>query len=70
MKTLLLALTFMLSITLSHADEGDKKRKHSNVPKGKITYSEHKSKRTVSKKRIPKKSMFAGEGMHKSKRLR
>ena len=66
MKTILLALALMLSVTLSHADEGDKKRKHSNVPKGKITYSELKGKKTFAKKRVPKKSMFAGEDIRKS----
>lgn len=65
MKTILLAFAFMLSITLSHADEGDKKRKHNNVPKGKITYNELKPRKTFSKKRVPKKSMFAGENIRK-----
>ena len=68
MKTILLALALMLSVTLSPADEGDKKRKHSNVPKTKITYSEHKAKKTFAKKRVPKKSMFAGEDVRKSVR--
>jgi len=65
MKTLLLALAFMFSISLSHADEGDNKRKrHNNVPKGKITYSEHKKKKSFAKKKkMPKKFMFAGEGI-------
>ena len=62
MKTLLLGMAFMFSITLAEADEGSKPRKHKNQPKAKITYSEHKYKKTFAKKRVPKKHMFAGEG--------
>ena len=63
MKSLLLAIAFMLSISFAQADEGGKARKHSNVPKGKITYSgEKKYKKTFAKRKVPTKQMFAGEG--------
>ena len=64
MKSLLLAIMFTLSLTFANADEGGKKRKHSNVPKGKSSYSgEKKYKKTFGKKRVPTKKMFAGEGI-------
>jgi len=64
MKTLLLAMAFMFSISLSEAGESLKKSKaHNNVPKGKITYSEKKYKKTTAKKKDKRtKNMFAGEG--------
>ena len=64
MKTLLLAIAFMFSITMANADEGDRKNKRTNVPKGKISYSgEKKYKKTIGKKKVPTKHMFAGEGI-------
>ena len=70
MKSIFLALAFMLSITFANADEGGKTRKHSSVPKGKISYSgEKKYKKTYGKRRVPTKQMFAGEGVRpKAKR--
>lgn len=70
MKSLLLGIAFMFSITLAHADEGSKPRKHTSVPKGKISYSgEKKYKKTFGKHKPATKQMFAGEGVRgKSKR--
>ncbi len=70
MKTLLLAIAFMFSISFANADEGGKARKHKNVPKGKISYNgEGKYKKTFGKKKVPTKHMFAGEGVRpKAKR--
>lgn len=64
MKSLLLALAFMFSISFANADEGGKTRKHSSVPKGKISYSgERKYKKTFGKRKPATKQMFAGEGV-------
>ena len=70
MKSLLLAIAFMFSISLAQADEGTgKNRKHTNVPKGKITYSgEKKYKKTFGRKKPPTKQMFAGEGNRPKRR--
>ena len=69
MKSLLLAIAFMFSISLAQADEGGKARKHSSVPKGKITYSgEKKYKKTFGKKKPATKQMFAGEGVRPKRR--
>ena len=64
MKSLFLAIAFVFSISFANADEGGKNKKHSSVPKGKISYSgEKKYKKTFAKKRVPTKQMFAGEGI-------
>lgn len=70
MKSIFLALAFVFSISFANADEGGKSKKHTSVPKGKISYSgEKKYKKTFAKKRVPTKQMFAGEGVRpKSKR--
>ena len=63
MKSLFLALAFMFSISFANADEGGKARKHTSVPKGKITYNgENKYKKTFGKKKPNTKHMFDGEG--------
>jgi len=69
MKSLFLALAFVFSISFANADEGGKARKHSSVPKGKISYSgERKYKKTFAKKKVPTKQMFAGENGRSKKR--
>jgi hypothetical protein len=42
-------------------------KKRSNVSKNKIVYSEKKYKPTFTKKKPPKKYMFAGENMHRDR---
>ena len=63
-------LAFVCSISLAEAQEGGKSKKHSNLPKSKITYSEHKPKKSYAKgrKQAPKKYMFAGEGVRRGGR--
>ena len=69
MKSIFLALAFMFSISFANADEGGKARKHSSVPKGKISYGgEKKYKKTFAKKKVPTKQMFAGEGVRPKRR--
>ena len=70
MKHILLMLAFMFSISFAEAQEGGKSKKHSNIAKSKITYSEHKSKKKYAKgrKQAPKKYMFAGEGVRRGRR--
>jgi hypothetical protein len=71
MKTLLLTLTLIFSLSLAQADEGAKAKKHKNAPRAKITYSENRYKKTFAKRKNPKKSMFAGEGqVNGSRRFR
>jgi hypothetical protein len=62
MKTLLLTLTLVFSLSLAQADEGSKPRKFKPQNRNKITYSENKYKKTFVKRKNPKKAMFAGEG--------
>ena len=64
MKSLLLAIAFMFNISFANAEEGGRKKKHSSVPKAKISYSgEKKYKKTFGKRKPATKQMFAGEGI-------
>jgi energy-converting hydrogenase Eha subunit H len=64
MKTILLCFVFIFSINLAQAEDGIRvKSKHTNNPKKKVTYREHKyQKRSIVKKLKPTGQMFAGEG--------
>ena len=71
MKTLLLTLTLVFTMSLAQADEGSKPKKYKPQHRAKITYSENNYKKTFVKRKNPKKYMFAGEGqVNGSRRFR
>jgi hypothetical protein len=63
MKTLLLILTFVFSLSMTYASEEFKVKKHNYKAKRKVVWREHKhQKKSVVRKFKPNEQMFLGEG--------
>lgn len=79
MKTFLFTIIFLLGIGFADAKDRIRKKhtysysqekthkKHSNISKNKIVYSEKKHKPSFTRKKPTKKHMFAGENMHRDR---